>query len=312
MAHTISEEDVILRISEYVRTAPENRFPEDDSLPIFENPLVGFASGSDPLFVRYKTLIDPEHLTPAEALAASTEAALNARASDNRVQNCTEAETASDVSVGAHEGRNPQELSVISWVLPIHRATRESNRSQTEIPSKPWAHTRHYGEQFNNALRRFVVDLLRDMGYKATAPMTEPFFRRFTNENGLVSNWSERHIAYVAGLGTFSLSDGFITERGIAHRCGSVVTTLPLKPTARTALQPYGNCLFYHDKSCRICIDRCPAGAISEKGHDKARCEEYLYHEIGFVREKYGVEVAGCGLCQTGVPCEFDNPVATV
>jgi len=34
--------------------------------------------------------------------------------------------------------------------------------------------------------------------------------------------------AYAAGHGTFSLSDGFITERGIAHRCGSVVTDLPL------------------------------------------------------------------------------------
>jgi len=49
--------------------------------------------------------------------------------------------------------------------------------------------------------------------------------------DGLASNWSQRHIAYAAGLGTFSLSDGFITPKGIAMRCGSVVCDAALSPT---------------------------------------------------------------------------------
>ena len=134
-------------------------------------------------------------------------------------------------------------------------------------------------------------------------------------DNGPFSNWSERHIAYAAGQGTFSLSDGFITERGIAHRCGSVVTTAELPPDARTATGPFANCLYYADGSCGNCIERCPAGAISEKGHDKIKCGAYL-HDIGYDPQQfangYDLErsVAGCGLCQTKVPCEGRNPVS--
>ncbi len=128
----------------------------------------------------------------------------------------------------------------------------------------------------------------------------------------MYSGWSERHIAYAAGLGTFSLSDGFISERGVAHRCGSVVTSLELPASPRTAAGPYANCLFYMDIECRFCIERCPAGAITDSGHDKNKCQQYL-HDIGYrAGEGYDIarSVTGCGLCQTGVPCEAVNPVA--
>jgi epoxyqueuosine reductase QueG len=55
------------------------------------------------------------------------------------------------------------------------------------------------------------------------------------------------------------------------------------------------------------------AGAITEKGHDKVRCRQYQ-SEIGYFPEalKKGYDndtsIAGCGLCQTRVPCEFKAP----
>ena len=143
--------------------------------------------------------------------------------------------------------------------------------------------------------------------------MIQPYFRTLSNEAGPYSNWSERHIAYVAGQGTFSLSDGFITEKGIAHRCGSVVTDLALPASKRTATTPYSNCLYYVNRSCTACIPRCPADAITDKGHDKNMCREYA-GKIGYSRESFknGYDneksVAGCGLCQTKVPCESMNP----
>jgi len=206
----------------------------------------------------------------------------------------------------------PNRLSVISWVLPITRKIRESNRPQTEIPSRIWSYTRWYGEKFNEALRQYVVELLVELGCLAVAPMIQPYFRTMTNEKGPYSNWSERHIAYAAGLGTFSLSDGFITERGIAHRCGSVVTDLSLPASPRTAKNYLANCLFYVNNKCRACIDRCPAKAVSESGHDKVRCRDYLRDDISYLRKEYDVGVAGCGLCQTKVPCESQNPVGKV
>jgi epoxyqueuosine reductase QueG len=196
--------------------------------------------------------------------------------------------------------------------LPITEKTRISNRTNPSIPSRLWSHTRWYGEKFNDALRTYVVDLLVSMGYRATAPMLQPYFKIESNDRGPYSNWSERHIAYAAGQGTFSLSDGFITEAGIAHRCGSVVTDLVLPASPRTAQNHLSNCLYHLGINCRSCIKRCPAGAITEKGHDKNKCQEYM-RNFGYAPTKINnydndKTIVGCGLCQTKVPCEFQNP----
>ncbi|MFC1940170.1 epoxyqueuosine reductase [Chloroflexota bacterium] len=273
-------------IKAFVRTSPDNRMPSTRDRIIFSEPLVEFADGDDPIFAEYKTIIAPTHLTPREALSQAY------------------SKDPEDM---------PSRLSVISWVLPITTETRRSNRTEKRAPSRLWSHTRWYGEKFNNTLREHMVEILTEMGYPAVAPMLQPYFKTDTNEKGAYSNWSERHIAYAAGLGTFSLSDGFITERGIAHRCGSVVTTLPLPASPRTARGPYSNCLFYVDVSCKACIARCPAEAITEDGHNKIKCRAHL-RSIGYsaavLRDGYDDDksVAGCGLCQTKVPCEDRNP----
>ena len=274
-------------IKELVRTSPENRLSFMDDYVMWAEPLVRFADGDDPIFDDYKTIIAPTHLTPREALARA---------------------------YGKSPDDLPARLSVISWILPASAGARESNRLETRVPSRLWSHTRHYGEEFNVALRRHIVDLLTGLGYMAAAPFLQPYFTTYSNEQGPYSNWSERHMAYAAGHGTFSLTDALITEAGIAHRCGNVVTDLALPPSPRTATGPYANCLFDVGVNCRACIIRCPADAISEQGHDKNKCQAYLV-SIGYSSEAlkagYDVDssVAGCGLCQTKVPCEFQNPV---
>jgi len=276
-------------IKNFVRSSPANRLSFIDDYVMWDEPLVQFADGNDPLFTEYKTIIASAYLTPREALAKTYK-------------------------------KNPEELperlSVISWILPAVEETRKTNRAESRVPSRLWSHTRYYGEKFNEKLRERMVELLTTMGYLAVAPFLQPYFEVFNNEKGPYSNWSERHVAFVAGLGTFSLSDGFITERGIAHRCGSVVTDLVLPVSPRSAEGPYSNCLFYLDGSCIACIERCPAGAITEKGHDKIKCHTYLRDTLGYSTEtlKDGYDkdtsVAGCGLCQTKVPCEFRNPTS--
>jgi ferredoxin len=268
-------------IKDFVRVSPLNRMPDDAGQAIFDVPLVRFAAGDDVLFTQYKTIIGPVHLTPKEALALAL-------------------------------GRKPEELPalyIISWILPVAFETRKSNRGEKARPSRLWAYTRWYGEQFNEALRAHVVKALTDRGFLAAAPGIGPHFRQERNEKGPYSNWSERHVAYVAGHGTFSLSDGFITEKGIAHRCGSVVTDMALPPSLRTASTAFSNCTYYVNGGCKVCIARCPAGAITEAGHDKIKCFEYQRAEFAPMREELHVGNTGCGLCQTKVPCEFKNPV---
>lgn len=276
---TESAQFIEREIKTFVHTSPLNCIPMMDNQIIFDEPLVKFADGDDPIFAEYKTVVHPTHLTPREALAK------------------TYSKSPEDI---------PAHLSVISWILPFTRKIRESNRRHTLTPSRLWLNAYCYGEEFNDALREHVAELLTKMGHIAAAPVKQPYFKKEycpVNDKAPYSNWSERHIAYAAGLGTFSLSDGFITERGIAHRCGSVVTALMLPVSPRTAKTPYSNCLFYVNGSCRACIARCPVGAISENGHDKVKCRDKVR-----LPEKYKVGALACGLCQTRVPCEFRNP----
>jgi epoxyqueuosine reductase QueG len=142
--------------------------------------------------------------------------------------------------------------------------------------------------------------------------MLSPDFKWVRDEKvGLASPWSERHAAYSCGLGTFSLNDGFITPKGMAMRIGSVVTLLKLTPSENNYHHHKENCLQFRNEKCGKCIERCPVRAISERGHEKSKCEGHLMSEA--MKNKvaeYGLKIppSSCGLCQTGVPCEFEIP----
>ncbi len=277
------------RIKDYVHHGPLNRLRALGGTPIFDEPLVGFADGDDPIFVQYKTIMGDFHLTPREALARHV---------------------AGELGEGSPEW---PAVSAVAWVLPIARETRLSNRRESEGPSLRWNHTRWQGQDFNFDLARYVVSLLEDLGYRAVAPESAPSFRILRLPDGFASSWSQRHIAYAAGLGTFSLSDGFITRKGIAMRCGSVVTDVELPASPRPYPNYLANCLFYVDRSCHRCIERCPGGAITEEGHDKVKCRAIMFEQQkawveGAHGEGYIGDYAGCGLCQTKVPCEDRIP----
>jgi epoxyqueuosine reductase QueG len=266
-------------ICRFAREDVTNRFP-DGSKRYFDEPVIGFSSATDPLFTEYKSVIGPFHLTPGELVAASTPADLW------------------------------EPATVISWVLPVTDQTRASNRRESVYPSREWAETRNFGEQFNTALRRHMVTWLTGRGQRAAAPQLMPAWREMRETPvGIASAWSERHAAYAAGLGTFSLTDALITPQGIAHRLGSVITDLILEPSQRPYPERRANCLHYRENSCGACIGRCPVGALSRNGHDKNICREYVYGTIpDTVSAQYGVTATGCGLCQTKVPCEGRIP----
>ena len=276
-------------IKNYVREAPGNHLPSFSNEPIFDEPVIGFADANDPLFQDYKEVVGRLHLTPREAL----EAGLKERGI-------------------LYKGG--ESLFVVSWVLPISRSTRLSLRRESRVPSLRWNHTRFQGQDFINELSRHLIKLLEERGCHSVAPEIETYFASAQTPRGMISNWSQRHIAYAAGLGTFSLSDGFITLKGMAMRCGSIVTDLRLPVTPRTYKDHLSNCLFYRNGSCGRCMKRCPAGAITEKGHDKNKCREYVFNgtkklllETSRFEGFIGYYPA-CGLCQTKVPCESMIP----
>jgi epoxyqueuosine reductase QueG len=270
---------IIHELGRFIRESPENRQKKGDGL-YFHEPLVGFASATDPLFQSFKDVIGTFHLTPLEFFEAE------------------------------YGPGTLTEGTVIVWIMPVNRTIRESNRRQTAKPSERWSHMRYHGEGANDGARRHMVELLRRLGHRTVAPVLSSLWERLYDPKvGHASRWSERHAAFVAGLGTFSLSDGLITSKGIAHRVGSVITELALEPTPRPYEGPYDFCLYRSARQCGKCMERCPAGAITPEGHDKDRCFAYMRERLGpELKEKYGVAITGCGLCQTGVPCESRIP----
>jgi ferredoxin len=272
-------ENIIL---DFIQRSPENSLQNEINEKAWEDALVGFSSGDDPLYVAFKEYVGPFHWTPLEIFT----------------------QTFPDVKATS------EELTVISWILPQTEATKGDHRKQTVYPAERWARARIFGEAFNQKLRTHLVQVLEREGYKAVAPMLSPEWSRKKSEKyEIASTWSERHAAYASGLGTFGLCDGLITPRGKAMRTGSVVARIQIPPSPR----PYANhqeyCAFFTLGICGKCIDRCPVGAITKSGHDKKKCFKHTRIACGeYVKTHYGFEGRGCGLCQTKVPCESKIP----
>ena len=252
--------------------------------PAWAEPLVGFSRGDDAVFESFKRCVGPYHWTPHEIFALAFPEAPAA----------------------------PHELTVISWVLPQTEATKADNRQERVYPAERWARARIFGEMVNTQLRHKVVASLAASGYPAVAPALAPQWSTKDSEAYFIaSTWSERHVAYASGLGTFGLCDGLITPKGKAVRVGSVVVRGDVPATPRPYAHHQAYCLFYAEGTCGNCIDRCPVKALSKAGHDKAKCQRHLDRTATYVKEHFGFERYGCGLCQTSVPCASRVPPST-
>jgi ferredoxin len=285
-------------IKQYISDSPENRLPAYDNDPLVDEPLIGFADGNDPIFHEFKKkgIIGAFHFTPEEAFSTYLK----------RQQK----------NVG---DKKPHALSVVSVVFTATRKTRLSNRPETIMGSQRWQYAFDRGITFMEDTLKHLVSRLEALGYQAVAPMyTTPLLFLWQLPDGPTSDWSEKHIAYAAGMGTFGLNGGIITTRGAALQCGSVITDVALTPTPRAYDNYLAHCLYYRNGSCGRCIERCPSGAISERGYDSRKC--FFYHEVDLPRisKNLGREPEGgdhppvCSLCQTKVPCESRIPSDTL
>jgi epoxyqueuosine reductase QueG len=269
-------------VHDFITTSSLNAMNNENEDPAWDNALVGFVSGADPIWQQYKEYIGAFHWTPWEVFN----------------QHCPE------------EPASAEELTVVSWVLPQREMVRKSNRRTKKYPSEEWARIRVYGEKFNVALRNHVAKRLTEAGHAATAPMLVSNWTVVKSERfSYASSWSERHAAHAAGLGTFGLCDGLITAKGKAMRVGSVVAKIDIEPTPRPYADHRAYCLFFANGTCGKCIDRCPVRAITEAGHDKEKCRQHLGRSREYEKKTYKFEGYGCGLCQVGVPCEAGIPV---
>ncbi len=269
-------------ISDYVAKSPSNSIRNPENEKAWAEPLVGFSRGDDSIYQSYKEHVGPFHWTPLEIFNL----------------------TFPDINV------KPEELSVISWILPHTESIKADLRKQQTTPSEKWIRARLYGEEFNEELRKYVADTLAKAGHPAIVPILSKSFKMGNSEKyGMASSWSERHAAYAAGLGTFGLCDGLITPKGKAIRCGSVVARIQVPATPRPYQDHHAYCLFYAKGICGMCTTRCPAGAVTKSGHNKMACMKQCNATAEYANKQLGLKAYGCGFCQTGVPCESQIPV---
>lgn len=193
----------------------------------------------------------------------------------------------------------PSAETVIVFFLPFARPVATSNIPRVSA-SRQWAiayiETNHLISAICKHMMRFLQDHDRRV---AAAPATHNF-----DPKRLLSNWSHRHAAYIAGLGTFGLNNMVITGNGCCGRFGSFVTDLRLEPDRRMDGEA---CLYRHDGSCLKCVARCVNGALFEDRFDRHRCYDMCLRNAELFAELGTADV--CGKCLVGLPCSFTNPV---
>ena len=93
-------------IRDFIATSPLNTMRNKAGEKSWDDALVGFASGSDPIWQQYKEYVGPFHWTPWEIYSQQF----------------------------PRDPAAPQELTVISWILPQREPVRETQSAEREVP----------------------------------------------------------------------------------------------------------------------------------------------------------------------------------
>ena len=193
-------------LSGWISETPINRFDlaGSEGQAIWEPPLIGFADGDDSLFAFFKKDIGGFYWLPSEAFSLKYP----------------------DTPFG--------HLSVMSLAFAHTERTRQDQRESVEEPSARWRYSRKHWPAFMRETADHITGYLTHLGIRSAVPELLPQWGwRQSGKYGHASNWSQRHTAYAAGLGTFGLSDGLITEQGKAVRFLSVIIEADIEPTLR-------------------------------------------------------------------------------
>jgi epoxyqueuosine reductase len=196
----------------------------------------------------------------------------------------------------------PAARSVISFFLPFAEEIVDANRAHPHQVAREWALAYVETNTLINDISHRLIAALAEQGVKAAA---EPATHNWDPVT-LVSRWSHKSVAAIAGLGSFGLHHMLITAAGCAGRFGSLVVDAVLEPASSPDEPVVQRCSYFVDGSCLACVHHCPTGALTEAGLDKQLCYRWLLHVADGFRE-LGVADA-CGKCATG-PCALESAV---
>ncbi len=194
----------------------------------------------------------------------------------------------------------PEAKSVVAFYIPFKPELHGENYREEHSCSRSWVVAYIETNQLISDTSTHVKKELEAQGHKvATVPPTHNF-----DEKTLMSDWSHRHMAYVAGIGNFGHHNLLITEKGCTGRLGSFVIDTELTPTPSVQNE---FCLHKAGLECLKCVKRCKYNALFPERFDRFACHEQCKANNKYHKDLGQVEI--CGKCAAMVPCSTTNPV---
>jgi epoxyqueuosine reductase QueG len=194
----------------------------------------------------------------------------------------------------------PTGKTVVVYFLPFENDIHKENARAGFYPARSWAVAYVETNRLIRDLGNHLKEFLERAGYQTVStPATHNY-----DQQVLLSDWSHRHVAYIAGLGRFGLNRWLITEKGCCGRIGSFVTEAVFPATPRPE-QEY--CLHFAEDSCSACVKKCVYDALFMDGFDRHACNRHLLEVDARFSDLPTTDV--CGKCGCGLPCSINNPV---
>ncbi|UEL48875.1 epoxyqueuosine reductase [Terrisporobacter hibernicus] len=199
---------------------------------------------------------------------------------------------------------------IIAYFVPFTKDIAQSN-IVGELASEKWILAYQETNDMFIKLNDYLIKKIEEMGYNAAVCEVAGDFKT----DILKSKWSHRHIAQIAGLGTFGINNMLITKEGCCGRYFTIVTSLPVSPDKPLEKE---NCLYKRNKSCLVCVKRCFSGALNENNYDRFKCYDTCMINFDNYENLYGNKKEGkckprggsqvCGKCVVNLPCSFKQP----
>lgn len=194
----------------------------------------------------------------------------------------------------------PDAKSIISFFIPFQDSIVKNNIEGT-MASKEWAMAYIKTNDLIKIINENIEKLMTKKGYKTgKIPATHNF-----DKDKLISNWSHRHIAYIAGIGTFGINNMLITKNGCCGRFGSIVINYEFNEY-RQDIEIKEKCINKVNGSCGICINKCIVNAYENNKFNRHKCYKQCLENDEFHKTNGNASV--CGKCIVGLPCSVKEP----
>lgn len=186
----------------------------------------------------------------------------------------------------------PQGKTIVSFFIPFTKELMEENR-RNQYVAKDWAIAYIETNKLIKDIGRTMAERLKEYNIETVWQLPADSF----DDQKLMACWSQRHIAYIAGLGTFGINNMLITDKGCSGRYGSFIIDYYIQPTPRNKKE---KCLYKLNGGCGKCMALCPVQALTPKGFDRNKCNQRVWEVNAFYNDLE--ECDCCGKCLLG-PC---------